>query len=248
MGAPQRGSARRRGGALWAVWIGAIAVLAMLAGCGGGSEGASSTTSAASLDGLTAAQVLAKAHAVAGAAKSVRLSGDLAPGVTVDLLLAGVARGSGTVIQQGGRIELVRVGNDLYFKADDETLSNTVAGGDATIVAKIAGRYVKGGVDTAGFADFAALLDLVGFVNTGLKPEGAISRVPGVPVDGVPTVGLKSPDADGGGILYVASHGDPYPLRLQPSTGAEAITMSDWNAAATIEAPPADHVIDITDL
>ena len=225
-----------------------VVLLGVLAGCGGNSEGASSTGSAASLDGLTADQVLAKAHAVAGAAKSVRLKGDLAPGVTVDLLLAGVARGSGTVTQQGGRIELVRVGNDLYFKADDQALSDTVAQGDAAIVAKIAGRYVKGVVDTAGFADFAGLLDLVDFVNTGLKPEGAISRVDGVLVNGVATVGLKSTDAKGGGVLYVASEGDPYPLRLQPSTGAEAITMSDWDAEATIEPPPADQIIDIKDL
>lgn len=228
---------------LFAVWVGVLA----LVGCGGGDDGpASSSTTAApvSLEGLSADEVLAKAKEAAQAAGSVRVKGAIAQGeesIDVDLKLAGVARGSGTVELDGGRIDLVRVGNDIYFKADEKTLTDTVAQGNAQIVALIAGRYVKATVDTPGFSDFSELLDFVAFTKGALTPDGPITRVAGKPVGGVATVGLKQE----AGTLYVADDGPPYPLRLEPAPGPGGVAMSEWGSEITIEVPPADQVIDV---
>jgi hypothetical protein len=229
-------------------------------GCGGsGTKPATSTTATtattattkSSLEGLTADQVLAKTKAAAQSARSVRVKGevtDSGQSISIDLKLAGVASGSGTVIQSGGRIDLVRVGNDIYFKADEKTLSKTLAQGDAQVVKLIAGRYVKATVTTSGFDSFAGLLDLVEFVKGVLSPDGKVKRVDGKPVSGVATVGLKDTAATGGGILYVADAGEPFPLRIEPGSGTGGVTMSDWNTDITITAPPADQVIDVSKL
>jgi hypothetical protein len=235
-----------------AIALAGASVLAFV-GCGGsGTKPATSpatTTAAAtsSLEGLTADEVFAKTKAAAQAATSVRVKGEVADSgqsIAIDLKLAGVARGSGTVIQDGGRIDLVRDGNDIYFKADEKTLSKTVAQGDARIVKLIAGRWVKATVTTAGFDSFAGLLDLVEFVKGVLSPDGKVSRVDGKMVSGVTTVGLKDNAATGGGVLYVADTGEPFPLRIEPGSGTGGVTMSDWNTEITITVPPADQVID----
>ena len=248
-----RGHSRLRRLTIALAGAGAL-VSGVVAGCGGGdtkpASPSSTATSAApsALEGLTADQVLDKTKAAAQSAKSVRVKGDISEegqSITIDLKLAGVARGSGTVIQNGGRIDLVRIGNAIYFKADEKTLNTTIAQGNPQIVKRIAGRYVKATADTPGFDSFAGLLDFVEFVKGVLSPDGTISRVDGKPVSGVPTVGLKDNDADSGGVLYVADKDEPYPLRIAPASGPGGVTMSDWNSDITITPPPADQVIDI---
>lgn len=249
-----RSVARRRGTALiLSTALGAGA----LAGCGGSdpepgpAAPTSSTAAMSKLAGLSADQVLAKTKAAAQSAKSVRVMGEISQqgqSIVIDLKLTGVARGSGTLTLDGGRIDLVRLGNDIYFKADAKTLANTVAQGNAQLVKLIAGRYIKASITTPGFDNFVGLLDLVEFEKGVLSPDGKISRVDGKPVDGVPTVGLKDNDAKDGGVLYVADRGEPYPLRIEPASGPGVVTMSDWNADVTVTAPPADQVIDAKSL
>ena len=223
------------------------------AACGGSGTKPASTPSATTaaatvaLQGLTADELLAKTKAAAQSATSVHVKGEIfdsGQSITIDLKLAGVARGAGTVIQDGGRIDLVRDGNDVYFKADEKTLNKTVAQGDAENVKLIAGRYVKATVSTSGFDSFAGLLDLVEFVKGVLSPDGKVSRVDGKDVSGVRTVGLKDTAATGGGVLYVAATGEPFPLRIEPASGPGGVTMSDWNTNISITVPPMDDVID----
>ena len=223
------------------------------AACGGSGTKPASTPSATTaaatvaLQGLTADELLAKTKAAAQSATSVHVKGEIfdsGQSITIDLKLAGVARGAGTVIQDGGRIDLVRDGNDVYFKADEKTLNKTVAQGDAENVKLIAGRYVKATVSTSGFDSFAGLLDLVEFVKGVLSPDGKVSRVDGKDVSGVMTVGLKDTAATGGGVLYVAATGEPFPLRIEPASGPGGVTMSDWNTNISITVPPMDDVID----
>jgi hypothetical protein len=232
--------------------LGALSV----AGCGGNSApsspGSSTTTTQPQLDGLTADAVLAKVKTAAESAKSVHVTGDISQGaqsIKIDIKLAGVGKGAGTVLQNGGTIELVRLGNDLYFKADEKTLSATVAQGNPEVVKLIAGRYVKASVTTPGFDSFTGLLDFVEFVKGVLTPDGKVTRVDGTPAGGTPTVGLKSAgNGEEGGLLLVANSGEPYPLQITPGTGPGKVTMSEWNKDVTISAPPADQVIDVSKL
>lgn len=235
--------------------------LGLVAGCGGGGDdppvpaappvSTSTTTSSTALAGLTADQVLAKVKTAAQAATSVRVKGEISQQgqkIDIDLKLTGIARGAGTLTLDGGRIDIVRIGNDIYFKADEKTLRQTVAQGDEKLIKLIAGRYIKASITTPGFENFAGLLDLVAFEKGVLSPDGTISRTAGKPVGGVPTVGLKDNDAADGGVLYVSDRGEPYPLQIEPATGPGVVTMSDWNAPVTITAPPADQVIDAKSL
>lgn len=250
-----RGNRWRHGAVL--IGVGAL-VAGVVGGCGGGTTttpatsapAASTGTATSSLTGLTGDQVLARARTAAQAAKSVRVKGDISQQgqtITIDLSLSGVARGTAAIDQDGGHIDLVRIGNDVYFKADEKTLTRTVAQGNAQIVKLIAGRYVKAAITSPGFRDFAGLLNLVEFVKGVMSPDGTVRRVAGKPVGGVPTVGLKD-EAKDGGFLYISDRGTPYPLRLEPSAGAGGITMSDWDADVTINAPAAADVIDVSAL
>ena len=249
------GSRRRR----VAVMILSAAALGTgaLAGCGGSdpkpppAAPTSSTAVTSTLAGLSADQVLAKTKAAAQSAKSVRVKGEINQSgqtITIDLKLTGVARGSGTLKLDGGRIDIIRLGNDIYFKADAKTLGQTVAQGDPKLIKLIAGRYIKASVDTPGFENFAGLLDLVEFAKGVLSPDGTISRTDGKPIGGVPTVGLKDNDTADGGTLYVSDQGEPYPLQIEPATGSGVVTMSDWNADVTITPPPSGEVIDAKSL
>lgn len=239
----------------------AVAVLA--AGCGGGSTTTSTASTAttagtssspSALAGLTADQVLAKARAAVAVARSVHIVGEVvqAAGPTrFDLKLTGGPGAIGSIEIAGGRVEIVRIGGDIYFKADEKTLASGLGGTSAEIAKLVAGRFIKGPLTDQRLASFAHLTNLKDFTTNVLEPSGAISRVAGKPIDGVRTVGLLNDNAARGGTLYIADEGDPFPLLIEALAGRSdtgTLRMKDWNAVVTVTPPPADQVIDLSRL
>lgn len=237
----------------------AVTLLALLGGCGGGSTTPATTATATSastsaLAGLSADQVLAKAKAAAAAARSVHIVGQIVQrgnSTTFDLKLTGQPAATGTVTLGGGKVEIVRVGGDIYFKADEQTLASGLGASGAEIAKIVSGRFIKGPLSDPRLAGFSLLTSLKEFTANVLKPSGAITRVDGKPVDGVRTVGLRNNDKARGGTLYVADAGDPFPLLIEALAGDSDtgnLQMSEWNAAVTINPPPPDQVIDLSRL
>ena len=232
----------------------ALVVLAG-AGCGGtgtpAPSGLSTTPPVVELASLSADQVLAAARAAANAARSVHAVGNVSQAgqrTTLDLRLRGNGDGYGFIETTAGRIDVARVGRDLYFKADLATLTRVLGPDRAT---KAGTRFVKVPVGDATFRSFRDLLDMHSLFETLLAPSGALSRIDGTPVDGIATVGLRDADPKAGGVLYVTAAGPAYPLLLKPDDakgGVVELHLSEWNADIDVTPPPAGQVVAVQDL
>ena len=242
-------------GRIWRVRVAIAAVVLVGVGCGGGSTlaptGPSTTSPVVELAGLSADQVLAATRAAANAARSVHAVGNVSQAgrrTTLDLRMRGNGDGYGFIETTAGRIDVARVGRDLYFKADLATLTRVLGPDRAT---KAGTRFVKVPVGDATFRSFRDLLDMHSLFHTLLAPRGALSRVDGTPVDGIATVGLRDADPKSGGVLYVAAAGPAYPLLLKPDDTKGVfveLRLSEWNADVDVTPPSAGQFVALHDL
>ncbi|WP_413103152.1 hypothetical protein [Streptomyces sp. Inha503] len=221
---------------------------ATLAACGGGGE-KDPDAGTNGVGKLPATKIESKARQAAGGAKSVRLSGNLVTsGATYKLnMRLNADGGTGQVSSKGSSFELLRVGKELYLKADAGFWSHDgeSGGGDADNAAgKLDNKYVKvpSGDPSyerlSGFTDMKLLLDgLLGL-------HGKITAGDHGRVDGVRTITISAGKAGEGGSLDVSLEGRPYPLRLRRAGGAGVIRLADWNEGFKLTAPEKGHVLD----
>ncbi len=254
--APRRRAAR---------WITVVAVAALgvlgVAGCGGdepagdgATTGASPSAGASQIDGLDADQIVAKSKEAAKAAKSAKVVGEIRQGTSttkLDVTMTSGKGGFGTIEQGGARIDLVLTGQDVYLKPDDKALAQ-FSGGNTEAAKLLAGKWIKAPASDPRFGALAQILNLPEFVDQVLSPEGKVTKADGKDVDGTRTVALTTGSgSDGGGTLYIADEGPPYPLLLEPAASSDdkgQIRFSEWDRDVTVEAPPADEVIDSSKL
>ncbi|GAA2591812.1 MULTISPECIES: hypothetical protein [Streptomyces] len=225
-----------------AAWTGALCVLAVgagLTGCGGEDPDAGTN----GVGKLPADKIQAKAGAAAETAGTVRLHGTVDAGgnrYTLDMRLKADG-GTGSVAAEGTTFGLLRVGDQLFLKADAGFWSHD--GGDAKAADKLAGKYVKVPKSDpvykkfSGFTDkdvlLGGLLTLHGTVKTDGRHEQA----------GVRTIRVTGDDGAGGS-LDVSLEGTPYPLRLVRAGSAGTLTFSDWNKDFALEQPAKDDTLD----
>lgn len=238
---------RIRNTALVAVMCAGFA--ASLTACGGEGEKADPDAGTNGVGKLPASKIESKARTAAGGADAVHLSGSLvSKGRTykVDMKLKGNG-GTGVVSTKGTRYELLRVGEELYLKADEGFWAHQGASGghsgDAAAADKLDDKYVKvpSGDPSykrlSGFTDKSVMLDgllgLHGTITAGDRGE----------VSGVRTIRILGGQG-GGGTLDVSLEGRPYPLRLQRAGGGGVIRLEDWNKDFKLSAPDEDHVVD----
>ncbi|MBU6536094.1 hypothetical protein ACFUIW_27930 [Streptomyces sp. NPDC057245] len=226
-----------------AALTGAVCALAVtgagLTGCSSGDPDAGTN----GLGKLPADKIQAKARTAAQAADTVRLHGTVEAGgnrYTLDMRLKADG-GTGSVAAQGTTFGLLRVGEQLFLKADAGFWSHD--GGDAKAADKLAGKYVKVPQSDpvykkfSGFTDkdvlLGGLLTLHGTVQTDGRHEQA----------GVRTVRITGDEGDGGS-LDVSLEGAPYPLRLVRAGSAGTLDFSDWNKDFELEQPAKDDTLD----
>ncbi|WP_327317679.1 hypothetical protein [Streptomyces sp. NBC_01235] len=199
---------------------------------------------------LSAKEIQAKAKTAAGSVDAVRLSGSVVTSgktYTLDMRLKADG-GTGSVTAEGATFHLLRVGEQLYLKADSafwdhEDGKSDDGGSDTAAADKLEGKYVK--VPTgdpsykkfSGFTDKDLLLDglltLHGSLNTGGHHEQS----------GVRTVRITG-DGGSGGTLDVSLEGNPYPLRLERAGGAGTLSFSAWGKDFALEEPAKDETVD----
>ncbi|MBB4782726.1 hypothetical protein [Streptomyces rapamycinicus] len=221
---------------------------ATLAACGGGGE-KDPDAGTNGVGKLPATKIESKARQAAGGAKSVRLSGSLVTsGATYKLnMRLNADGGTGQVSTKGSSFELLRVGKELYLKADAGFWSHdgkSDGGGAGNAAGKLDNKYVKvpSGDPSyqrlSGFTDMKLLLDgLLGL-------HGKIATGDHGRVDGVRTITISAGKAGEGGSLDVSLEGRPYPLRLRRAGGAGVIRLADWNKGFKLTAPEKGHVLD----
>ncbi|MEV7616084.1 hypothetical protein [Streptomyces sp. NPDC089799] len=188
---------------------------------------------------LSAEQIEDKARAAAEAADSVRLSGTVVSGgksFTLDMRLKSDG-GSGEVKSKDNTFQLLRLGEELYLKADAAFWGQSEAAG------KLGDKFVKvpegdpSYKQLRGFTDMDVLLDgLLGL--HGKLAKGSYTTV------GHTKSVMVTADKGAGGRLTVSLEGTPYPLRMERAGGAGTVELADWGTRFQIEAPPEDQTVD----
>jgi endonuclease YncB( thermonuclease family) len=227
----------RRGASLVIVFAGLLALSA--AGCGSSDNGVASKS---------AAQILAATRAAAQSASSVHvvMRSKITHGVSLRLN-ASMARqhAHARVSLVGLSFEVVRDGDTLYVRGNPQFNARL----EATIGVEVpSGVWLKG--TTKSLGQMGSFTEIENELPIILRSTGSVSKGATVKVNGQPAIELiqaQQPQRRYNGTLFVATTGDPYPIKLL-KRGRETgqATFTGWNDPVTVT-PPA-NAVDISEL
>ena len=234
-----------------------VAAAALLAGCqgddgdgGGPPAPAASTAVDNGVAALAPAEILQRARDALKKAGSYRMQGEIAEDgqrIKLDFRLRNADVG-GTMAVGDAQVQLLRVAGQQYIKPNAAFWA-TINNGDtrqAAQVAKLLGdRWAKVPADNKDFAELFS----VASVDELLKPDGQLAKGEVKDAGGVRAVGLTDGGPEGG-TLYVATIGEPYPVRMEGPTATDGhIAFTDFGAAfADLAAPDPAQVVDFDQL
>ncbi|OLZ67285.1 hypothetical protein AV521_25380 [Streptomyces sp. IMTB 2501] len=218
----------------------AMTGVAVLTACGGGDPDAGTN----GVGKLPADKIQAKTQAAASSASAVRLSGTVVTsGRTYQLDMQLKADGgTGSVTSKGATFKLLRVGEQLYLKADAD-FWNQAGGQGADASGTLNGKYVKVPQGDPAYKKFS------GFTDKDVLLEGLLSLHGTLATDGhhddagTRTIRITG-DKGSGGSLDVSLEGTPYPLRLVRAGGAGTLSFSDWGKDFAVAQPAKDETVD----
>ncbi|MFE9609016.1 hypothetical protein [Streptomyces sp. NPDC006012] len=198
---------------------------------------------------LSAGQIQSRTRSAADSAGALRLSGTVvASGKTYQLdMRLNADGGTGSVTSKGAAFQLLRIGDQLYLKADVDFWRHVdgagAKGGDAASADKLDGKYVKvphgdpAYKKFSGFTDKDVLLDGLLTLHGDLTTDGHHEQ------SGVRTIRITG-DKGAGGTLDVSLEGKPYPLNLARAGGAGTLSFSDWDKGFTLKEPSKADTVD----
>ncbi|WP_420078110.1 hypothetical protein ACN6AT_01535 [Streptomyces sp. JL4002] len=162
----------------------------------------------------------------------------------------------GTVTAPGGagKASVIKRGDDVWMKLDDDLLRSQVppaAADDA--VALINGRYLHGTTSSPLLSDFADFCDLDFFREEfSAKPaDASLQKGARTTVDGRPAITVSSTGDGKSGVFAVSTEDQPYLLRIQGSdTSGERVdaTFSAFDEPVSAKPPPASDSVDLSKL
>ncbi|MBO3743604.1 hypothetical protein [Actinoplanes flavus] len=233
----------------------ALAAAAMLlAGCGSSdssdtaSTGAPAATQAADngVAALTADEILAKAKEALKKAGSYHVKGSATQDGTemaMDFRVSGV-NFAGTLSMGQGDVELLLVDGKQYMRPSEGFYTMLGMGETAkTVTAALGTKWLEVS------ATDKSMSSIFGIVNIDemLSSTGTAAKGEPAQLDGRPVITLTDSD-DATSKLFVATTGEPYPLRMGEATG-DGITFTEFgDTFADIKAPAADQVLDMAAL
>lgn len=235
--------ARTRIGSL--VSTGIVLAGALLTGCGGGKDPDAGTNKVGK---LPPERIEARTRAAAESAKAVRMSGTVvSKGTTfrIDMRLKETG-GVGEVTQGDSTFEVLRVGKDLYLKADEEFYRTRhgdadPSGGEAAD--KLEGKYVKVPTDDPSYKTLSAFTDLRVLLDGFFVLDGELEKGERDEVNGVRTITITADEGKGGSVA-VSLENTPYPLRYKRAGGGGTLELTDYNKDFTLKAPDEKHIVD----
>jgi hypothetical protein len=226
----------------------AAATIMSVTACG------SSGSSTSALAGLSADQIVQKSVADLKAASSVRITGNVVSSgqaIVVDLtdvaaqgcqgtigLAAGATSTSSAV---SGTANIVEVDSTVYMKLDASFFKS--AGLPASDFSDVDGKYIKL-TSTSDLASFAQLCNPSTLAGAFAKEDTGFVKAGTATINGQPALGLKQPKNASNGTVYVSQSATPQIVRIAGPANEGTIDFSDYNAHATITAPPASEVVD----
>ncbi|MFH8519278.1 hypothetical protein ACH4CE_30165 [Streptomyces gelaticus] len=199
---------------------------------------------------LTAAEIEKKAQRAADAADAVRLAGTLVgKGGTYKLNMQLKEQGgTGSVVSKDSTFELLRIGDELYLKADsgfwshdEKPGADSAAGGAAAD--KLQNKYVKVPQDDPTYKQLRGFTDKKTLLDGMLTLHGTLGKGDRKTVGGTPTVQITGGRGEGG-TLDVSLKGKAYPLRFARGGGGGTVILSDWGKDFALEAPTRGDTVD----
>ncbi|MDT0342526.1 hypothetical protein [Streptomyces litchfieldiae] len=199
---------------------------------------------------LPPAEIEQRARTAAAEAATVRLSGTViteSGSYRLDVRL-GEEGGVGEVSAEDTTFELLRVGEDLYIKADaafweSEGIPEELESDPAE---KLDDKYVLVAPDDPAYAELSGFTDKNTLLDGLLTLEGERATGERGEIDGVATIRVEA-DGGAGGAMEVSLVGTPYPLRLERGGQAGELTMDDWGEEFSLHAPNEDEIVDYGD-
>ncbi|MGW0768680.1 hypothetical protein [Streptomyces sp. NPDC002676] len=232
----------RRTALVTAVCALAVTGAAVLTGCGGSEDPDAGTNGVGK---LPADRIQAKARSAAAAASTVHLSGTVVTSgrtYTLDMRLKSDG-GTGSVTSQGSTFKLLRVGKQLYLKADAAFWNHADGKGDDAAASKLGGKYVKVPQGDPAYKKFSGFTDKTVLLEGLLTLHGKPATDGHHEQSGTPTIRVTG-DKGSGGILDVSLQGTPYPLRLVRAGGAGTLSFSDWGKDFAVTEPATGETVD----
>jgi len=222
-------------------FIVALALTAVsVAGCGGGGSGGDNGVADKSAD-----QIVADSLAAAKGASSVHIQGSVDSGsqpFSIDMQLAVDKGATGTIELNGKTVEVTVVGDNVYLKADGDFWEKF---GGPAVAALVKDRWLVAPVSTPAFAQFTSFTKMDDFFQGVLgDTSSSLEKGDETTVNGTSAIALTDPSKDG--TLYVATEGEPFPLKIEGEGGQGAINFTDWNDAFDIETP--EDALDVSKL
>ncbi|HEY7537187.1 MAG TPA: hypothetical protein VH721_04310 [Gaiellaceae bacterium] len=215
-----------------------LVAAALVAGCGGGASGNGVADKSAD-------EIVADAGAAAKEATSVYVHGGTTSGsspIEIDMHLVAGEGGAGHLVANGLSFDVVRIGDKAYFKGDDALWRQL--GGEAA-VALLHDRWLVAPATSGELASFAPLTDIEQLFDALLGDHGTLEKGDETEIDGNPAIAVE--DTAEGGTLYVATTGEPYPLKVEGGSDSPGtISFDDWNEEYELTAP--EGAIDIAQL
>ncbi|MFD9396788.1 hypothetical protein ACFWBB_40450 [Streptomyces sp. NPDC060000] len=231
-----------------ATLVGAMCALALgmgLTGCGDDPDAGTN-----GVGKLPPAQIQAKTKSAAGAVDAVRLSGSVVTsGRTYKLDMRLKADGgTGSVTAEGATFHLLRVGEQLFLKADaafwnKEDGKSGDGGSDTAAGDKLGGKYVKVPTGDPSYKKFSGFTDKDLLLDGLLTLHGTLATDGHHEQSGVRTIRITG-DGGSGGKLDVSLEGKPYPLRLERAGGAGTLSFSSWGEAFALKEPAKGETVD----
>jgi hypothetical protein len=228
----------------------AAATIMSVTACG------SSGSSTSALAGLSADQIVQKSVADLKAASSVRITGKVVSSgqaIAVDLTDVAAQGCQGTIGLAGGgtssssavsgTASIVEVDSIVYMKLDESFFKS--AGLPASEFSVVAGKYIKL-TSKSDLASFAQLCTPSTLSSAFAKEDTGFVKAGTATINGQPALGFKQPKNASNGTVYVSESATPEIVRIAGPAGAGTINFSEYNAHATITAPPASEIIDGT--
>lgn len=231
---------------MYPVRVGGIAKLAAVAAAGvtlaGCADGGSASNGLAS---KTPGQIVAAARVAAVGAATVHVAGSIivqrSP-ISFNMELVSDKGGEGRISLEGLTMQLVELDGYLYVRGNTPFYERFAG---ASAARRLRGAWLKGPADGAPLAPLAELTSLRKLLGTTLADHGMLTRSAGATVAGRSAVGVS--DLAGGGTVYVAATGIPYPLEIVwNGTHGGKLAFSRWNEPAEPSAPA--HAISVKQL
>ncbi|MFF2013018.1 hypothetical protein ACFVWY_28650 [Streptomyces sp. NPDC058195] len=199
---------------------------------------------------LTAPEIEKKAQRAADAAGTVRLAGTLVgKGGTYKLDMRLKAEGgTGSVVSKDSRFELLRIGDELYLKADAGFWSHEEeSGGDSeasgAAADKLQNKYVKVPRNDPTYKQLRGFTEKKTLLDGLLSLHGTLNKGDRDTVGATRTVQITGGEGEGG-TLDVSLEGKAYPLRFARGGGAGTVTFADWGKDFPLEAPARVDTVD----